>query len=953
MSDVPSNLIPTRITQLPVAPVADENSLMMIVYQGNNYQIRVGDLLSVAGVPTSRQVIAGTGMTGGGQLTSNVTLSVAPKGVNGTLLSDTGVASGVYGNATNIPVFTVDSTGRVTAATTVPATISGYVPTSTQVIAGNGLTGGGLLSSNVTLSASYSASAPQAGFQAGSAGAANTLARSDHKHPAVDLSADDQVDNILGLSNGGTAKSIVPAAGAMVWSGADGLYIGPVGLAGQVLVSGGAGAPTWGSALLVVDQPANVVYAGPAAGAAAPTAFRALVNADLPASGVTANTYGSSTAIPVVTVNSKGVITSVTTASFTGGLSYQGSWNASTNTPTLTSSVGTNGYYYIVSVAGSTNLNGVTDWQVGDWAIFNGSTWQKIDQTNLVSSVNGQTGVVSIAYADLAGAIPTWNQNTTGTAANVTGTVAIANGGTGRTVGNYSVYANEVHVSNLSGNDTTGDGTLINPVATITKALTLLTATSRTVIVHPGVYAESPTVSSTNTTITTLELTGANTELTGTLTLSAAARVSGLKMANLTITGSGSAYISNCTVDTRVIKSGSNYVEIINSELQCVSGVQITGTGTVSIVGNKCWAVSVSNASANVLIKDCFQVLAPSVTAGTLQFDGSAIFAASPASNAVTSSAGSFITLANCFVLNSAGNNVERVSLAGFYSILNLVYDKTNSTFAGTNLNAIDYFSVINADSLVLTNDLPIAQGGTGQSTASAAFNALSPITTTGDLILGNGTNSATRLAIGANGYLLTSNGTTASWAAAPAAGVTSFAGGTTGLTPASATTGAITLAGTLATTNGGTGLTSFTANGITYASSTSVLATGSALTFDGTNLSTTGQVISTKTGTATDATGQVYLNGSTSNRVEWNTQGTGAPAFTTRSAGTKLLLYPSLSGSVADYAIGIDAATMWSSVPENNASFKFKWYGATTEIASLSGTGAFTAVGGISGGTF
>lgn len=41
-------------------------------------------------------------------------------------------------------------------------------------------------------------------------------------------------------------------------------------------------------------------------------------------------------------------------------------------------------------------------------------------------------------------------------------------------------------------------------------------------------------------------------------------------------------------------------------------------------------------------------------------------------------------------------------------------------------------------------------------------------ITTTGDLILGNGTNSATRLPIGTNGYLLTSNGTTASWAAAP-----------------------------------------------------------------------------------------------------------------------------------------------------------------------------------------
>jgi hypothetical protein len=119
------------------------------------------------------------------------------------------------------------------------------------------------------------------------------------------------------------------------------------------------------------------------------------------------------------------------------------------------------------------------------------------------------------------------------------------------------------------------------------------------------------------------------------------------------------------------------------------------------------------------------------------------------------------------------------------------------------------------------------------------------------------------------------------------------------------------------------------------------------------TTISATGQISSTLTGSATDGAGQVYLNGATSNRVEWNTQGTGAPAFTTRSAGTKLLLYPSLSGSVADYAIGIAAATMWSSVPENNSGFKFKWYGATTEVASLDGAGAFTAIGGISGGTF
>jgi hypothetical protein len=119
------------------------------------------------------------------------------------------------------------------------------------------------------------------------------------------------------------------------------------------------------------------------------------------------------------------------------------------------------------------------------------------------------------------------------------------------------------------------------------------------------------------------------------------------------------------------------------------------------------------------------------------------------------------------------------------------------------------------------------------------------------------------------------------------------------------------------------------------------------------TTISATGQISSTATGSATTGAGQIYLNGATSNRIDFNTNGTGAPAFTTRSVGTKLLLYPSLSGSVADYAMGIDAATMWSSIPENNASFKFKWYGAITEVASLDGAGAFTAIGGISGGSF
>lgn len=84
-----------------------------------------------------------------------------------------------------------------------------------------------------------------------------------------------------------------------------------------------------------------------------------------------------------------------------GGATYQGTWNASTNTPALTSSIGTNGYYYIVSVAGNTNLNGITDWNVGDWAIFHGTTWQKVDNTDAVVSVNGYTGAVSLVSSDI------------------------------------------------------------------------------------------------------------------------------------------------------------------------------------------------------------------------------------------------------------------------------------------------------------------------------------------------------------------------------------------------------------------------------------------------------------------------------------------------------------------------------------------------------------------------
>lgn len=70
-------------------------------------------------------------------------------------------------------------------------------------------------------------------------------------------------------------------------------------------------------------------------------------------------------------------VSSITNA--IGALNYKGTWDANANSPALASSVGTKGDYYVVGTAGSTNLNGITNWGIGDWAAFNGSVWQRVE----------------------------------------------------------------------------------------------------------------------------------------------------------------------------------------------------------------------------------------------------------------------------------------------------------------------------------------------------------------------------------------------------------------------------------------------------------------------------------------------------------------------------------------------------------------------------------------------
>jgi hypothetical protein len=155
----------------------------------------------------------------------------------------------------------------------------------------------------------------------------------------------------------------------------------------------------------------------------------------------------------------------------------------------------------------------------------------------------------------------------------------------------------------------------------------------------------------------------------------------------------------------------------------------------------------------------------------------------------------------------------------------------TNSTLGSElAINITDgklfYKDNANAVQVIGWKTVPTTAGGTGLTTYTA-----------GDLSYYATGTTFTKLAIGTIGQILTSTGSAPQWTTLSGVAVTTFSAGTTGFTPNSATSGAITLAGTLATTNGGTGLTAFTANQIFYASSTSAIGQSANLTFNGTTL--------------------------------------------------------------------------------------------------------------------
>ena len=211
MATVPSNLIPTRISQLQIDPSPSLESYIMVNHGGVTYQVQLSALYLNTLVPTTRQVIAGTGLSGGGALSADVTLDIA----------STGVTAATYGSASVVPVFVVNAQGQITGVTNTAIAIantavSGLGTMSTQDANLVAVTGGAIDGTPI-------------GATTRSTGAFTTIT----------------LTNALAIAQGGTNSTATATAGGAGYGTGTAHAYTAEGTAGQFLKSNGASAPTW------------------------------------------------------------------------------------------------------------------------------------------------------------------------------------------------------------------------------------------------------------------------------------------------------------------------------------------------------------------------------------------------------------------------------------------------------------------------------------------------------------------------------------------------------------------------------------------------------------------------------------------------------------------------------------------------------------------------------------
>jgi len=385
---------------------------------------------------------------------------------------------------------------------------------------------------------------------------------------------------------------------------------------------------------------------------------------------------------------------------------------------------------------------------------------------------------------------PTFNQNTTGTSANVTGTVAIANGGTGAT-------SAATARSNLSAAQS-GANTDITSVALTSGTITTSPVNNTDIVnkqyadaIASGIHFHEAVDLATTAALPANTYNNGSSGVGATLTATANGALSvdsTLTVATnrILVKNQATPAYNGVYVVTQVGSAGTPYI------LTRASDFNTAGTGVNQIDEGDFFLVTSGLVNVNTA---WVQQTAPPIVVGTtaLVFQQ---FAAP-----ITYTAGTGLSESPSYTFN-----IANIGTAGTYGsasavpvfVTNAQGQVTSVTNTNIAINGSAVSGNITGNATNVTGTVAIANGGTGQTTASAAFNALSPITTTGDLIIGNGTNSATRLPIGANTYVLTSNGTTASWTGAPSmtypsgTGIAVVSGGTSWGTTLTAPSGAV-----------------------------------------------------------------------------------------------------------------------------------------------------------------
>lgn len=574
MSNVPTNLIPSKITQLPEYTGTSTDGYFPYDYNGRTYKVQFGQLAAAGAVPASREINTGNGLTGGGNLTQNRTISIANGGVGSQQLDQTGVVAGTYGSASTVPQLVVDANGRLSSVVDVPIVLSGYVPDSRTITAGTGLTGGGTLNANRTLAIDFSNATPEP-LGTPTAGVGVKAAREDHVHPAVNLSDTTETQGSLPLARGGTGNSLSPVAGAILYSDGTNLELTNPGNAGEVLVSNGSGMPYWaatgGGTVTSVDATGGTgisVSGGPITSSGALT-----ITNTAPDQVVSITGAGTSTVTgtyPNFTITSAdqytGTVTSVAASAGTG-ISVSGSPITSSGTITITNTAPDQ----VVSLTG-TGTTSIT----GTYPNFTINSDDQYDGTVTSVDATGGTGI------SVSGGPITSSGTLTITNTAPDQIVSITGAGTSTVTGtypNFTITSADQYVGTVTSVSATGGTGISVSGGPITSSGTLTITNTAPDQVVSLTGAGTVTVTGTYPNFT---ITGSGGGGSGTVTSVDLTAGTGISVSGGPITTSGSITVTNTAPDQIVSLTGAGTTSVTGTypNFTITSADQYTGTVT-------------------------------------------------------------------------------------------------------------------------------------------------------------------------------------------------------------------------------------------------------------------------------------------------------------------------------------------------------------------------------------